>query len=278
MRDPLYGIVLKLDRAHQQLDSLNNDIRTFHESKPYLVHPKYNPQTRLLTLTAHIQKPLPKHWGIQVGEIVHNLRSALDHLVWELVIHHTGSPPTSNKTQFPIFETEKGYRDRSGPNIAGVSPEAATLIESLQPFATGKDGDPRASIQRQPLWLLHELSNFDKHRTLHLVDVAIAGVDLKFSGLLPGIECTFTARRPGPVKDGTVFLSVRFGGTAWPFSVPPDQVKMDGPIQTDILFDEGCAAVAEARVVPLLGSIGSTVYETIKRIAEPSLGVKIMAV
>ena len=51
-------------------------------------------------------------WGVLIGEILHNLRSALDHLIWQLVILETGAPPTTTKTAFPIFETAAGYKSR----------------------------------------------------------------------------------------------------------------------------------------------------------------------
>jgi hypothetical protein len=55
-------------------------------------------------------------WGVQVGEIVHNLRSALDHSIWELVILTTGRPPAlPTKNQFPIFKSKDGFLARGVP-------------------------------------------------------------------------------------------------------------------------------------------------------------------
>jgi hypothetical protein len=263
---PLFGIRLKLQRAQEQLSELQATVESFRELKPYRFTSEYDANRRRLTLRAKFLRPLDGMWGVQIGEIVHNWRSALDHLVWELVIHHTGAPPTSNKTCFPIFETNGGYKGRSGPCIAGVSPTAAALIGSKQPFATGEGAS-------SPLWQLYELSNFDKHRTLHLMGAFFEARKYELVGLAPAVPMKTDPKISGPFEDGTEFLVVEFGGTADPFSVPVEQVKMEGDLRIDIAFDDRCRPVANARVIPILGGIGRRVHETIEEIASKELGL-----
>ncbi|MEX2269207.1 MAG: hypothetical protein WEA75_11025 [Acidimicrobiia bacterium] len=43
-----------------------------------------------------------------------------------------------------------------------TNPNARTAIRKLQPFN-------RPDVARDPLWILHQLNNFDKHRALHVV-------------------------------------------------------------------------------------------------------------
>jgi hypothetical protein len=75
-------------------------------------------------------------WSIYIGEIVHNFRSALDHIVWELA----GRPPRTHKTPFPIFENEAGFNER-GTNqfLKGVDGAVISLIKSEQPFFMRQD-------------------------------------------------------------------------------------------------------------------------------------------
>ena len=40
-------------------------------------------------------------WAVILGDAVHNLRSALDHLIWQLVLLDTGKDG-SNEHQFPV--------------------------------------------------------------------------------------------------------------------------------------------------------------------------------
>lgn len=49
--------------------------------------------------------------------------------------------------------------------LRGVPPAARVIIESLQPYQVGDQDKAR----RQPLRVLHDLNNWDKHRLLTVV-------------------------------------------------------------------------------------------------------------
>jgi hypothetical protein len=48
-----------------------------------------------------------RDFGIIVGDIAHNLRSSLDHLVWQLVLQNRRLP--SRRNQFPIMVTSRAW-------------------------------------------------------------------------------------------------------------------------------------------------------------------------
>jgi 8-oxo-dGTP pyrophosphatase MutT (NUDIX family) len=48
-----------------------------------------------------VRAPPPLDWGVEIGEIAHNLRSALDGLVYQLALPTTKAP--AGNAQFPIF-------------------------------------------------------------------------------------------------------------------------------------------------------------------------------
>lgn len=111
------------------------------------------------------------HWGTIVGDCLHNLRCALDHIVWELSDGPNGNAPRAS--EFPIFDDRDKFLKRR-PNgkpdtfsglrkIEGVDDtNARTAIRGLQPFQ-------RSDTARHPLWVLHELNNIDKHRALPII-------------------------------------------------------------------------------------------------------------
>jgi len=103
-----------------------------------------------------------------VGELVHDLRSALDHLAWCLVTENGGTP--DQDTTFPILKkppTKDGVRVL--PNVSGgVSDAARTLIERAQPY-----WPIDVNVEYDALWLLHRLSNIDKHRHIPIQGVAV---------------------------------------------------------------------------------------------------------
>jgi hypothetical protein len=96
-----------------------------------------------------------------VGEFLHDLRSAFDHLAWQLVLQNGGTP-NPEKTNFPVWarqpETQREGK-QALPNIpGGISTTARTIVHDAQPYQWG-DG-----YSRHPLWMLHQLWNVDKHR------------------------------------------------------------------------------------------------------------------
>lgn len=104
-----------------------------------------------------------------VGDIVHNMRSALDHLYWDLACRHSGgTPPNPRSVQFPIERTEENYEESRFRDA--VYAEHWDLIREFQPFK-GRNGRPDrwTGPYIHQLRLLQYLSNRDKHRTLNIV-------------------------------------------------------------------------------------------------------------
>lgn len=110
------------------------------------------------------------------GDVIHNLRSALDHLAWELSKWETGEPGDPIRCCFPIGWSPDNYEAMKGRAIAGMAPEAKKAIDNLCPY---KDG---IAISSEPLWKIHHLDIVDKHR-----HILIAGCQIRFSETgLPG--------------------------------------------------------------------------------------------
>ena len=104
---------------------------------------------------------LPPIWSVFIGEIAYNLRSSLDHLIWQLVIHN-GNIPTKHN-QFPIFANKIKYDKAAKRYLKGVCLHSCKLIEESQPFH-------KVNREGAYLWILHSICNIDKHRHLNLVD------------------------------------------------------------------------------------------------------------
>jgi hypothetical protein len=163
------GISYKLRRAHEQFESLDAAIDGFLEADPktwrVVSHDDPNTRDRIYGIEV-IEPPPAVEWGVLTGEIVHNLRSGLDHLAYALCLAHAPSKPPPRYTEFPIFWDEDRFDDvKPGGGrykIRGMSWEVQSAVRDLQPFNTGRL--PKA----QSLWLLQEMSNIDKHRHVHL--------------------------------------------------------------------------------------------------------------
>lgn len=172
-------------RADENLHTLQRYIREWRGAgDTHRITSSLNETTGDHYVTIETIKPLEHvRWGMVLGDFVHNLRSALDHLVWQLTIVRDGSPPDPiprhsawEAAQFPILSNPSDWLrvDRKGARkgrpsvqtgmgrVERVPPLAQTRIKRLQPFATRQP-------ERHPLWVLAELSNIDKHRFPHLV-------------------------------------------------------------------------------------------------------------
>jgi len=171
------GARTKIDRAREQTQTLQAEFQTFIDSKPYAVPQILDEKTRRKTATYKITESFPLRWSAMIGEILHDLRSALDNTIYEMTCIEQGGP--LKQTEFPVFDDESEY-DRmtkkgdpapgSGVfKIRGINNRAKALFRLLQPFEFKKTY-PSPNDQHI-LGLLHELNIVDKHRTIHLCRV-----------------------------------------------------------------------------------------------------------
>jgi len=101
-------------------------------------------------------------WGLVLGDAIHNLRSALDHLAWQLVIANGGTPHDGmGGTQFPVVEKPKQIAISGG-----IDAQALQIIDDVQPYHGTSDG--------QNLLLLNKLDIMDKHH-FAIVTAMVAG-------------------------------------------------------------------------------------------------------
>ncbi|TIT40726.1 MAG: hypothetical protein E5W76_15740 [Mesorhizobium sp.] len=104
---------------------------------------------------------------LDLSELVHMLRSALDNLAFALARVKLDPPTVPGAIHFPIHESEATFSDKRITNcLSQMPPQAAEKITEVQPFQRGKhpeigdDGKP----SDDPLLVLQKLSNTDKHR------------------------------------------------------------------------------------------------------------------
>lgn len=159
------------------------------------------------TARAIFPSELPMEWSILAGEIIYNVRTALDHLAWQVVLRCGGQP--TRQTAFPIFADEDSFDESSQRMLAGMSEEARVLIRALQPFVTGRDHP-----QMETLWVLHELHNIDKHRVLHLPELYLTSASYLFEGPADAEVETVVRLDRGPLTSGAPMAHFRFGGAA----------------------------------------------------------------
>ncbi len=163
------GIDAKIERAEKHIQDLDVWLCGGGETKPYRFGSK--PQTigQQACTTLYIEEVRELNASLFIGDCVHNLRSALDHLAWQLVEAGGGTP--NRDTYFPICDCRHKYASAIGKGEIEKMPcGAKKILREVQPFVTGDD----------TLSIIHDLDRFDKHRLLITAFFAIAdyGIDL----------------------------------------------------------------------------------------------------
>jgi hypothetical protein len=165
----LDGCMAKIDRAKEHHESLKTNVNEFLESAyKSLTQSSYHSDDGLRVIL-RATCPLEVNLKISViaGEIVHQLRSSLDHLLCAL-IHQAGHSP-GRATQFPICTSRESYEEQvKRGRIKGVSPAAEKLIEQSQPFTNQTPNDTIINV-------VSILNNWDKHNAL-VISAAAAQV------------------------------------------------------------------------------------------------------
>jgi hypothetical protein len=259
-------------------DSLKggNAYRTFTE---------HDPKTGEIVVYGEARREPPTaEWGVIIGDIVHTLRSALDHLVWQLTLAEGHVPPSQisgkwRKIVFPILMEDPRRKDKESKkripwqneppdSLWGVKPSLHSLFESYQPFM--RKGDPTL-VQLEmddpsyaPLAILNNLWNIDKHRHLHLTHF-YAGLH-EVCGpsphpMIPGIESLGrTLDCKGSFEGRTEFTRLSWNGGPVPSEV---EQHIKPTVFFDIAFEYGPPAHG-ARVTDLLEGLLHDVFGIVR--------------
>ena len=174
------GINARIDHAANQIEMLDADIGRFcSEIRQMIVHEIDKDAGVQRWIYRGVAPDIPIEWAIRSGEILYNLRSALDYLVWQLVLDNKDEP--TRVTQFPILDKETEWvTPKTERNLKGVAEKHKRTIRFLQPFnpflqlpANGEIRPFNAQVFRA----LRELCNADKHRHLNLLLAWTSGIE-----------------------------------------------------------------------------------------------------
>jgi hypothetical protein len=194
--------------------------------------------------TLHVRDPLPPpptRWSLIVGDCVHNLRSALDHLVYQLVIASGVTPKERNNLQFPICFKPSQWETNGGSKLLGMKPEWQRAVENLQPHK--RRNEPTIAGQH-PLEVIATLDNTDKHRELHLAAVASAmltesGAKVTALDAIKGIQMVFHNHVGLPIEQAQLYGIIVTPPTA------KVQIELQHPIPIGVAFGQRHAVRAD---------------------------------
>jgi hypothetical protein len=220
------GPRIKVQRAKKHIYELDAEIAAFVKTNPYRAFTEEEADTGDKVWRVHVAKQPPPRWGAIVGDAVHNLRSALDLLVNQLVLANGAA--VSKGTAFPIWDSEPKYKS-GRPGVAkGVGKAALDALYRLKPYKGGNDA----------LWRLHRLDIVDKHRLLVAVGAAHRNIILPFPDMgqdmsqNPSLVLTPDDRQ-FPLKDNAEIFRVAKAARGGPVPEDDDDLKFTFEIALD---------------------------------------------
>lgn len=163
--DDFKGIEEKLKRSSENIDNLHAEINRFFQEGKYPVLPKHDSEALLEAIAYHKNSVVPLRFSVLTGEIVHQLRSCLDHVVWIFSSSEYRSGKHGSAIEFPVFDKEPIDKDKIAlyeRKVNGVTnPGVLDFIKRLQPYNS-------PNLIDSPIRIIHKMDVIDKHRELVL--------------------------------------------------------------------------------------------------------------
>lgn len=140
----LDGCLAKVQLAQSEMQAYQTDHLVVFKTDPVRLRTEPEREPYRYLFTAEYVPRLPSRLGARLGSVVYGLRSALDHLMWQ-VVRHDGLD-AEGPVRFPLAESPEALAAEA-PWAARLSPEVRALLEEDQPYATGP-GDALGELDR----------------------------------------------------------------------------------------------------------------------------------
>ena len=251
MTDPeMHNHELKLRRAAEHLAVLDEQIDDWmYGAHRYVAEP--DPRSGKKNVIVKVLNSPPVALRLLIGDCLHNLRSALDNLAYELAVEYQRGPLPDRyfeTSEFPIFKRPMKPHERR-KKIGCIHPRAQVIIRRLQPY------QHPITYWLDPLWQLHQLNNVDKHRLPNVVQFATgAGAYFPDSPTRPPDLEVYM----GPITDGRRVATY----TPAP-NEPPDE------IHSEFLFVENLQFADNTYMID--AAVSRTLHKILSRIRDDEL-------
>jgi hypothetical protein len=146
----------KLARGKEHLAALSHECGEYLDTGPQISVETFNDPDTGSFETRFLGEPSPPpRIGAIVGDVVHNLRSALDVAAWQLALNNDEAATLKERNQvsFPLTRCAAEFK-KPHRALKFFSEQAGEVVERLQPYQPSMEA----------LGWLRDLSNADKHR------------------------------------------------------------------------------------------------------------------
>lgn len=245
----LAGCAAKYFRAGEHIRQLGTEMDAFLEPPEQHVielDSHYDPDTKTYSVFVEKVPEIPLGWAVLLGEAVHNLRTALDYVVFELgVLDLDGIEPPGGKTAFPLAVDRANFDAVAPRYLEGLSTPHRDMIERMQPYHAPHGRDSFV------FKILDDLANDNKHRLLQGIVVTAESGKLHVPAL--GHNCRVVRQQlhspiGRPLEPGTPLATLVLEVTG-----PDPEVNVQGDLTLAVTLRDG------TRVIDLLNTAATSV-------------------
>lgn len=221
-------IASEIRLVHARLNRADEHVRMFQETwdeylstRPHKL--QHTPESDgTLTVRLHRTSPLPVELSVTFGELLYELRAALDNCLYAIAVLVSGEnpPPSAGRLEWPIRETPAEWKSQAS-RYRDLPPVIREALEKVQPYQAQLPG-------WNSLAILHELARVDRHRSMHGLGLYLSQLRMKAD--LRYIE-VLDQGRPGIIGDGDPIVSLHL---AEGFILAPDNFDLRVEFDVDV--------------------------------------------
>jgi len=222
---PFEGPILKINRASTHLQELEAVIDDYR-SRAIISYIPYPPDPQRWTL--NVSEEPPYAIPIVIGDICHNLRSALDIMICDIAsLRGAGL----SDMEFPFKETKAVFEEylKKAPKDCKIKKLGSDIVDMVADLRPYRDGN---TLLRG----LHDLNNQDKHR-LVIPTVHFLGVTGNLGATV--MEMIRLGRKGQGLPDAPMAGPIISIGGPPVALVPGEPIKTTGDLNPDVEFPLG---------------------------------------
>jgi len=205
---------------------------------------------------------IPEELALLLGEMLYQLRSALDACIYQTTIYATKQdpPPDEGKLEFPITSDPKEWPNLVKRRLSALPKDIQDAIERVQPY-NNLSIPPEQMVHsiNRSLGILHDLSRKDRHRKLHVIGSWPLNLAPEF--ILPdGVTMDWMEIQPPSVlREGAVLAKFRLSNFATGL-----EAAVNPRLRTNFGCDEPPVAchptdTFDTRLTEMINAVGSVI-------------------
>jgi hypothetical protein len=161
--ETIAGSRAKVDRAEELLHGLAAECGAFLDEKPWPTWVEHSTEPGWHAIYVDVTAPVPPKFAVVVGELAHDLWSAVNHLAWREAVEFLGREPDDDEARriaYPFTWSEDAFEGAEVRRY--ISKDASAIMQRNQPYACAQ------SEEAASLGVVHWYNRVDKHRSLQV--------------------------------------------------------------------------------------------------------------